>query len=112
MRSFYETEATPTPAGSDRAVRLFLQLAVLAFWGPCTLVDLYILWRGWGSDGAAATVFWLLFRQALVFLALWFAVSLSHGLMLGRRHAEPRRKKRAPDEVKAYVAPTRHNRGQ
>ncbi len=115
MHSFYDVEAASDTPRSDRRVRLFLQLAVLAFWGPCTLLDAWLLWRSWGSDSAGGFVFWLLFRQALVFLALWFAVSLSHGLMLGRRHREPQRKRgrrHRIDSVQAYVAPTRHNRGQ
>ena len=118
MRTFYET-GTPleTPRGGpDPRVALFLQLAVLAFWTPCGTVDVYLLWRGWGHDGAGPFVFWLLFRQALVFLALWFTVALTHGLMVGRRTpAEPRRRRRsrkAADAVNAAIATSRYNRGQ
>ncbi|WP_174300899.1 hypothetical protein [Caulobacter sp. S45] len=117
MRTFYEIETTRgTPPGADPRVTLFLQLAVLAFWTPCGAIDLYLLWRSWGEAGAAPFVFWLLFRQALVFLALWFTVALSHGLMVGRRTpAEPRRRRR-PRKVGSgqagSIATSRYNRGQ
>ncbi len=117
MRTFYETE-TPleTSPSSDLRVTLFLQLAVLAFWTPCAGVDLYLLWRGWGAPGTAPFVFWLLFRQALVFLALWFSAALSHGLMVGRRTAgEPRRRRRmrkSPVVKGGSLATSRYNRGQ
>ena len=117
MRSFYEHETPPTsaPPGTDARVRLFLQLAVLAFWTPCTLVDGYLIWRGLASPGSTTFVFWLLFRQALVFLALWFTVSFAHGLALGRRTpAEPsaiRRANRRPRDAGGVLL-GRHNCGQ
>jgi hypothetical protein len=121
MRSFYEMEtpsAAPQP-GSDRAVRLFLQLAVLAFWTPCAAIDLYLLWKGWGGASTGEFVFGVLFRQALVFLALWFTVSIAHGLMVGRRtpkEAKPRRRRRGADAPvrtaqSAGVTLSRHTRG-
>ncbi len=118
MRSFYEIESSPEtpPTGADPRVTLFLQLAVLAFWTPCAAIDLYLLWRGWGGAGTAAFVFWLLFRQALVFLALWFTVALSHGMMVGRRTpGEPRRKRSARKALVAKgpsLTTSRYNRGQ
>ena len=116
MRTFYETEAKPDrSADADPRVTLFLQLAVLAFWTPCAGIDLYLLWRGWGDAGAAPFVFWLLFRQALVFLALWFTVALTHGLMVGRRTPDEPRRKRRPRKIApngGSLATSRHNRGQ
>ena len=118
MRTFYETETTPdTQAAENPRTALFLQLAVLAFWTPCAGIDLYLLWRGWGETGTAPFVFWLLFRQALVFLALWFTVALTHGLMVGRRTPadEPRRKRRRrkePAAKRGSIATSRYNRGQ
>ena len=105
MRTFYDTE-TPleTDPGPDPRVTLFLQLAVLTFWTPCAAVDLYLLWRGWGGPGTTPFVFWLLFRQALVFLALWFTVALSHGLMVGRRTAAAPRRKRPQDKGAAIAS--------
>ena len=117
MRTFYEIEpARETPKDADPRIALFLQLAVLAFWTPCAAIDLYLLWRGWGEAGTAPFVFWLLFRQALVFLALWFTVALTHGMMRGRRTpAEPRRKRRARRTAAlpgVSIATSRYNRGQ
>ena len=118
MRTFYEIRtAVETPPDADRRVRLFLQLAVLAFWTPCAGVDLCLLWRGWDEAGTADFVFWLLFRQALVFLALWFTVALTHGLTVGRRTpaGEPRGR-RKPREAAPVpggaIATSRYNRGQ
>jgi hypothetical protein len=118
LRTFYETE-TPleTSPVEDRRVTLFLQLAVLAFWTPCAGVDLYLLWRGWGQPGAGPFVFWLLFRQALVFLALWFTVALTHGLMVGRRTPADEPRRRRPRRKVALlkrgsIATSRYNRGQ
>ena len=100
MRSFYEMPTTQEPPHAmDASVRLFLQLAVLAFWAPCAGVDLYLIWRGGGA--ALTFVFWLLFKQALVFLALWFTVALTHGMASGRRGpGEPRRKRPRRDAQK------------
>ncbi len=118
MRTFYEIEAGPeTLQDADPRVALFLQLAVLAFWAPCAGVDLYLLWRGWGGPGTTPFVFWLLFRQALVFLALWFTVALTHGMMTGRRTpAGPRRRRRRKEKASAAtsgaIATSRYNRGQ
>jgi hypothetical protein len=120
LRSFYEMDAGPKPRSpdSDPKVRLFLQLAILSFWGPCAAADLYLLWRSFGREGAGAFVFWLLFRQSLVFLALWFTVSIVHGLTRGRRTAaEPsgRRARRRTERIRtaqaAGVALSRSNRG-
>lgn len=117
MRTFYEIETAPETA-RDTGPRsaLFLQLSVLAFWTPCAGVDLCLLWRGWGAPGAASFVFWLLFRQALVFLALWFTVSLTHGMMVGRRapaEARRRRTRRKAVVVKGgSLTTSRYNRGQ
>ena len=116
MRHSYTIHAMPETAGAgaDRRVKLFLQLAVLVFWGPCCVADIYLLWRDRGGDGGGAFVFELLFRQALVFLALWFTVAITHGLMRGRgTPAEPRRRRRrSPDVSAKSIAPIRYNRGQ
>jgi hypothetical protein len=119
LRAFYEIESPPEAphSGSDRRVRLFLQLAVLVFWTPCAGVDLWLLWRNHETEGLSF-VFWLLFRQALVFLALWFTVSIAHGLLRGRRTREPkprvrrRAARRASSGLTTVVAPARYNRGQ
>ena len=123
MRTFYEI-GTPeqTPPDAELRVKLFLQLAVLAFWTPCAGVDLCLLWRGLGEPGTAPFVFWLLFRQALVFLALWFTVAVTHGLMVGRRRpaGEPRPKRgrrkrrlcKAAAAPRGSIATSRYNRGQ
>ncbi len=117
MRSLYPVEVSlqKSDPHAERRVRLFLQLAVLVFWGPCSALDLMLLWRDRGGDGAYAFVFGLLFRQALVFLALWFTVSLAHGLMRGRgTPAEPRRRKRrrSSEGQARSITPVRYNRGQ
>ena len=120
MRTFYEIKAAQeTPADAGARVRLFLQLAVLAFWTPCAGVDLNLLWRGLGEAGTAEFVFWLLFRQALVFLALWFTVAVTHGLTVGRRRPadepRPRRRRLRRRTVAATggtIATSRYNRGQ
>ena len=118
MRSFYEMEAPPEKSdpGSDARVALFLQLAVLAFWAPCLGIDALLLWRDHGDEGLRF-VFWLLFQQSLVFLALWFTVSIAHGLMRGRRTREPtrRERRRLRSKLQAVVAASslsRYNRGQ
>ena len=96
MRAFYDElvarkELSPN---SDRAVRIFMLVALYGFWGPSVLVDAVLLWRNWGSAGGGAFVFWLLLRQAVVFLALWFTVAIAHGLLVGRRTApEPKPKR-------------------
>jgi hypothetical protein len=79
-------------------------------------VDLILLWRNHMANGLSF-VYWLLFRQALVFLALWFTVSASQGLIRGRRTREPTsrqrratRRKLAP--IVAAATPSRGNRGQ
>ena len=117
MRTFYEIEAPPqAPAAPGPRAALFLQLATLAFWAPSAGADLYLLWRGWGAAGTTSFVFWLLFRQALVFLALWFTASLTHGMAVGNRMpAEPRRRRRsrkAAPVVEASLTTSRYNRGQ
>ena len=118
LRSFYEMERRPEKVDphADRRVRLFLQLAVLVFWTPCLGVDALLLWRDRGGEGVNAFVFGLLFHQSLVFLALWFAVSLAHGLTTGRRTAagpRPRRRRgRAAKDGSSLIAPVRYNRGQ
>ena len=117
MRSFYEIEAEPEkPApGQDGRVRLFLQLAVIVFWAPSAGIDLLLLWRD-HSDGELGFVFWLLFRQSLVFLTLWFTVSIIHGLARGRRSWEPSRamlrRLRRKTASAAAVTPGRAYRGQ
>jgi hypothetical protein len=119
VRAFYEMESPPeNPApGADGRVRLFLQLAVLVFWAPCAGVDLILLWRNHAASGLSF-VFWLLFRQALVFLALWFTVSVAQGLIRGPRTREPTAKvrrraaRRASSGLSAVTAPGRYNRGQ
>ena len=86
--------------------------------GPCSIVDLFLLWRG--GTGTGGFVFGLLFRQALVFLALWFAVAASHGLMRGERRAldAPTKRqlrlfrRRTASDGKSFTAPSRGNRGQ
>ena len=102
------------PGAYDRHV---LRVCTLGFWVPCCLADLWLLHGG--GAGAAGLVFWLLFREAVVFLALWGGTAAAHGLMRGSRapkgpDARHRRKLRALMETgpKGYVAPTRGNRGQ
>ncbi len=118
MHAFYETQPTAVkgdPLATDRHVRRFLQLAILAFWTPCIGIDGFLLWRDAGLDGTSGFVFGLLFRQALVFLALWFAVSLAHGLATGRRgpaDLRPRRRARRPTPDVALINPGREHRGQ
>ena len=118
MRSFYEMEAPPEKPGpgSDARVALFLQLAVLAFWTPSLGIDVLLLWRDHGDEGLRF-VFWLLFQQSLVFLALWFTVSIAHGMMRGRRTREPTRRERRRlrsklQTVMAAATLSRYNRGQ
>jgi hypothetical protein len=118
LRSFYGMDAVAEKpdTGSERRVRLFLQLAVIVFWLPSAGMDLLLLWRDHTSEGVNFA-FWLLFRQSLVFLALWFTVSISHGLMRGRRTKEPtRRQRRAARnriaQVATFATPGRFNRGQ
>jgi membrane protein implicated in regulation of membrane protease activity len=109
LRSLYEMARPPEaqPPGSDRRVRLFLQLAIISFWAPCAAADVYLLWRGFGREAVCYFVFWLLFRQALVFLTLWFTVSIVHGLMVGRRTPrEPRRKRKRRREEALRTAET------
>src|SRR5579875_938889 len=79
-------EITDPKAGSRRGTpfdQRAMQLVTLCFWGPCCAADLWLLSRGGAGQGGF--VFWLLFREALVFLALWFAAAATRGLMLGNR---------------------------
>ena len=118
MRSFYETQPAAVkgdPLAADRHVRRFLQLAILAFWTPCIGIDGLLLWRDGGVEGTSGFVFGLLFRQALVFLALWFAVSLAHGLATGRRgpaELRPKRRSNRQTPGAALISPGRDYRGQ
>ncbi len=119
MRNFYEMPERSQGAEKVAPVqyeRRTLQVVTLAFWAPCCVADLWLMREG---PGMAGFVFWLLFREAVVFLALWFAAAAAHGLMRGSRApkeppAAQRRKLRArlADGFRGYVAPTRGNRGQ
>jgi hypothetical protein len=120
VRNFY---AMPDRlAGADQPVphayeRRTLQVVTLAYWAPSCIADLCLLWRG--GLAAGGFVFGLLFREALVFLALWFVSAAAQGLMRGSRAPkEPgarqlaKLRARLTQSVKDYVAPTRGNRGQ
>jgi hypothetical protein len=118
LRAFYEMGHPPESpqAGSDARVRRFLQLSVIAFWVPSAGYDLLLLWREQSAQ-EFDFVFWLLFREAIVFLALWFTVSIAHGLMRGRRTREPTRRQRRVARSKlapfaSVGAPSRYTRGQ
>ena len=106
MRTFYDelVSRKELAPNADRTVRIFILVAIYGFWGPSILVDAALLWRNWGSGDGRTFVFWLLFRQALVFLALWFTVALAHGLLVGRRTpAEPKKKRtRLPAAARGY----------
>ena len=119
MRSFYETPPSVVrrdPVAADRHVRRFLQLAILAFWTPCIGIDALVLWRDGRLEGTGGFVFDLLFRQSLVFLALWFAVSLAHGLAMGRSGGpgSARRRRRSDHGAPGatLIHPGRDHRGQ
>ncbi len=61
-----------------------MRVATLAFWLPVLAYDLHALvLDGWTAD-SLGTVFWLLYRQALVFLALWAAMAGVQALVLVR----------------------------
>jgi hypothetical protein len=120
LRNFY---AMPDPAAragklpSPAHERRVLQIVTLAFWTPCCVADLWLMYQGGG--GAAGFVFWLLFREAVVFLAFWFAAAAAGGMLRGSRapkgpDARTRRKLRSrlAAGFKGYVAPSRGNRGQ
>lgn len=76
------------PRGRDLGrviLRRFVQTAILAYWLPCFSVDFYVLWS-WGHDAQSLSfVFWALFREALVFLALWVLVAGAQAMVFGGR---------------------------
>ena len=76
--------ATAAPQSGSVLVRSLLQLATLAFWLPCATIDAYYLWMGRGDVRTYGYVFKDLFREAIVFLALWLVIGAVQGLLFSR----------------------------
>lgn len=79
-------------------MRRVIRLATLAYWAPALIIDALLLWHA-GLDGAPA-VFATLFRETVLFLAVWFTLGLVQALLFGRnrRGAEPQRTKNKASE--------------
>lgn len=74
---------------SPSLVRRIFQTGILAYWLPCLTVDFYVLWSwGHGPAGVAFT-FWALFREAVVFLFLWFLLAAAQAIVFGGGAVEP-----------------------
>jgi hypothetical protein len=84
-----------------------VRLATLAYWTPALAIDAIMLWRGGLGGETAMAVFWALFRETVLFLAVWFTLGLVQALLFGRSAhgaARPRRKPKAAGRV---LTPTR-----
>ena len=81
-------------SGRNRMAYL-VRLGTLGFWVPAIGIDLVALRHGGFAPEIMGFVFWLLFREAVVFLALWFTFGLVQALMFGWRSRDPRLPKRS-----------------
>jgi hypothetical protein len=87
-----------------------VRLATLAYWTPALGIDAVMLWRGGLSQETAVRVSSALFRETVLFLAVWFALGMVQALLFGRN-----RERRMPRKVAArgggpMVTPTRERR--
>lgn len=87
-----------------------VRLGTLAFWAPSLTIDLVLLRQGQFSPESMTLVFWLLFREAVVFLALWFGAGLIQALLFGRTERRARRRAGWDSPSTSVLVPNREHR--
>jgi hypothetical protein len=87
-----------------------VRLGTLAYWVPAVGIDLMTLSRAHFSPESMGFVFWLMFRQSVVFLALWFTFGIVQALLFGSARREPHGRKRRDISASSVLMPTRDRR--
>lgn len=93
----------------SRAMEACVKLGTLAYWAPLLVLDGLKVWRSSGDPDALLAGFWTIYRQSLVFLAVWAAAAAVQAvLLLGVRGAPEREPPPIAPEIKPL--PTRPRR--
>ena len=106
----YDAKKAQAPESGPKRIAYLVRLGTLAYWVPAIGIDLMVLLRSHFSTEAMSFVFWLMFREAIVFLTLWFGFGAVQALLFGRARREARRRMRWDKPSTTVLVPNREHK--